>query len=436
MPNQQETVTAPTARDDRLRTDAPSRSGSDGGVDVGGGRILPSGGGSLSPFDYLPWNDPDFERDPYPWFARAQAEVPVMRDTDGTFVVLKYDDILEHGKRPVMSVEPGWEKAGPWSIARQSVIAQDPPKHTQLRRQTSKWFTPKAVREWVTTTAAATNDILDAATGDVLDGWWDLSAVPTHRTMCRVLQFADDDAVGVVHDMADTMPMLSALPREGTIDLAANGFDRLAHRVTPMLDAKRQAAGDGLADALLAAQSRGDMTDEETRATTLLLYSLGHMDVGYAIAAGLHIFARLPHVWNDFRTDPSARDAIVNEIVRYDPPELSFYRVPTEDVTIRGTDIPAGSSVRFVIAAANRDPEVFTDPHAFDYHRPLEHSHNLSFGVGPHSCMGQVISRAEARTVFEVLAARVRRLELAGPVRMDNTDFSRHFTALPLRLIP
>ncbi|WP_197417641.1 cytochrome P450 [Mycobacterium sp. GA-2829] len=406
-----------------------------GALDVNVGRALPPGDGTLTAYEYLPWDHAEFERDPYPWFARAQAEVPVLRDTDGTFVVLRYADVLEFGKRPAMSVEPGWEKAGPWSIARQSVIAQDPPKHTQLRRQTSKWFTPKAVENWVATTAAVTNAVLDAASGDLVDGWWDLSAVPTHHTMCRVLQFAADDVVGVVHDMADTMPMLSALPRAGTIDKAADGFDRLARRVAPMLAAKRDTVGDGLADALLAAEQRGEITDEEARATTLLLYSLGHMDVGYAIAAGLHVFARLPEVWNDFRRDPSARDAIINEIIRYDPPELSFYRVPTADVTIGGVDIPAGSTVRFMIAAANRDPEVFTDPHVFNHRRPAEQSRNLSFGIGPHSCLGQVLSRAEAKAVFEVLAGRFRRIELAGPVGMDNTDFSRHFTTLPLRLI-
>src|SRR5262249_9187059 len=157
----------------------------------------------------------------------------------------------------------------------------------------------------------------------------------------------------VVHDMADTMPMLSSLPREGTIEQAAGGFDRLGRRVTPMLDAKRQRPGDGLAHALLAAPQRGDITHQEARAATSLLCSLGHMDVGYAIAAGLHLFAQLPEVWNDFRSDVAARDAIINEIIRYDPPELNFYRVPSEDVTIRGVDIPAGSTVRFVIAAGN-----------------------------------------------------------------------------------
>lgn len=406
-----------------------------GGIDINVARELTPGDGTLSAYDYLPWNTPEFDRDPYPWFARAQREAPILRDTDGTFVVLRYSDIVEFGKHPSMSVQPGWDKAGPWSIARQTVIAQDPPEHTRLRRQTNKWFTPKIVQRWVTTTAAVTNEVLDARSGDIVDGWSQLSALPTHRTMCRVLQMADDNVEQVVHDMADTMPMLAARPRPGTVELAADGFARLARRVTPMLDAKRRERGNGLADALLDAAARGDISEDEAEATTLLLYSLGHMDVGYAVAAGLHVFAQLPEVWNDFRHNPSTRDAIVNEIIRYDPPELSFYRAPTEDVTIGDTNIPAGSTIRFVIAAANRDPAVFTDPQMFDYDRPIEQSRNLSFGLGVHSCVGQVISRAEARTVFEVLASRFRRIELAGTVTMENTDFSRHFKSLPLRLV-
>jgi cytochrome P450 len=334
-----------------------------------------------------------------------------------------------------MSVEPGWDRAGPWAVAGQTVIGSDVPDHTRLRRQTNKWFTPKIVKEWVTTTAAVTAELLDGMDGDTLDGWHDLSVIPTHRTMCRVLQFGDDDAAGVMEEMASTMPMLSARPRPGTVEMAEAGFSKLARRVAPMLDRKRDLPGDGLADSLLEAHRRGDISESEMRATTLLLYGLGHMDVGYIIAAGLRIFAELPDVYDAFRNEPDVRDAVVNEVVRYDPPELSFYRVTTEDVTIRSVDIPARSSIRFVLAAANRDPEVFTDPQRFDHRRPMEQSRNLSFGLGPHSCIGQVISRAEARTVFETVATRFHRIELAEPVVMDNTDFSRHFKKLRLRFL-
>ncbi|MGV0807955.1 cytochrome P450 [Mycolicibacterium setense] len=405
-----------------------------GGIRINVERALPAGNGDLSAYDYLPWDDPDFERDPYPWYARAQAEVPVLRDDTGSFVISRYDDIMEFGKHPAMSVEPGWDLAGPWSVARETVIGRDVPEHTRLRRQTNKWFTPKIVREWATTTAAVTNEVIDRMRSDTLDGWHDLSLIPTHRTMCRVLGFPDDDAEGVMAEMAATMPMLSARPRPGTLEVAEVGFGKLAERVNPLIEAKRTTPGNGLADALLEAQSRAEMSESEMRATILMLYSLGHMDVGYIIAAGLSILAQLPDVYDAFRRRPEVRDAIINEIVRYDPPELSFYRVTTDDVAIRGTEIAAGSTIRYLLAAANRDPEVFTDAQRFDYTRPMEQSRNLSFGMGVHSCVGQVISRAEARTVFEVVASRFRRIELAEPVEMDNTDFSRHFTKLTLRL--
>lgn len=371
-----------------LRSQAPARYGAIGiNVDA----ALPTIDGDLSAYDYLPWDDPEFERDPYPWYARVQAEVPVLRDDSGVYVVSRYSDIAEFAKHPAMSVEPGWDRAGPWAIASQTVIGRDVPDHTRLRRQTNKWFTPKIVREWVATTAAVTAEILDGMDGDTLDGWHDLSVIPTHRTMCRVLQFADDDAAGVMQEMAETMPMLSARPRPATLDMAEEGFRKLAQRVCPMVDRKRDTHGDGLADALLEAQRRGDISEDERHATTLLLYALGHMDVGYIIAAGLRIFAELPHVYDDFRNEPTLRDAIINEIVRYDPPELSFYRVTTEDITIRSVDIPTGSTIRFLLAAANRDPEVFTAPQTFDHRRPVEQSRNLSFGIGVHSCIGQVI---------------------------------------------
>lgn len=405
-----------------------------GGVAVNAFTPLPPGDGTLSAYDYLPWDNPEFERDPYPWFDRALKEAPVLRDDTGAYVVLRYDDVMEFGKQPIMSVEPGWDKAGPWSVARQTVIGRDVPDHTRLRRQTNRWFTPKIVKEWIKTTAQATNDVLDAVTDGTVDGWHDLSVIPTHRTMCNILKFPADDAAGVMKDMAKTMPMLAAIPRSGTLEMAESGFTRLTERVAPMLDAVRQDPSDGLASALLEAHQRGDISEEEMHATTLLLYSLGHMDVGYLIAAGLNIFAELPEVYAEFRNNPDSRDAIVNEIIRYDPPELSFYRTPTEDVTIRSVNIPAGSTIRFVLAAANRDPFTFNDPHRFDHRRPMEQSRNLSFGVGVHSCAGQVISRAQARTIFETVASRFRRIEHAGSVEMDNTDFSRHFTKLPLRL--
>ena len=405
-----------------------------GGVALNAFRQLPEGAGKLSAYEYYPWDDPEFERDPYPWYARAQKEVPVLLDDSGTFVISRYDDVMEFGLMPCMSVEPGWDAAGPWAIAKSTIIGRDEPDHTRLRRHTNKWFAPKAVKEWISTTAAVTNEILDEMDGETIDGWRELAVFATHRTMCRVLQATDDGALDVMAEMFDTMPMLSARPRPGTRELAAEGFAKLGARVEAIIEERTLRPAESATNALIDAVRDGTMSSEEMRATMLMLYSLGHMDVGYLVAAGLRVLAELPDVYRVFREDEQSRDAIINEIVRYDPPEFSFYRTTLEDLTIRGIDIPAGSRLRFMIGAANRDPDFFEDPHVFNYRRPQERSKNLSFGLGNHTCAGQGYARAQARVIFETVALRFASMELAGEFETDNTDFSRHFTKLPLRL--
>ena len=412
-----------------------SLAGTFGGLNISSPVELPDGGGKLPVSEYFPWDDPEFERDPYPWFARAQREVPVVYDDGGYFVVTRYQDIVDFGNHPAMSVEPGWDRAGPWNVASATVIGRDEPEHGRLRRQTNKGLSPKAVSTLMPTTRSLTEQVLDSRPGDTIDGWHDLALIVTHRTMCHLLQVPDGAASEVMHDMASTMPMLAARPREGTREEAAVGFGNLGSRIDALIDEKRKSPGDGLADVLLEAERNGEISEDERRATTLLLYSLGHMDVGYAIAAGLNIFAELPDVFDDYREKPELRDAIINEIIRYDPPELSFYRTVLESITIGGVDIPADSSVRFVLAAANRDPEAFDAPQMFDHHRSTTRSQILSFGYGTHGCIGQRLSRSQARTIYDTLADRYRRLELTAPVETSNTDFSRHFTKLPLRLV-
>lgn len=397
---------------------------------------VPTGQRATPTGEFLPWDDAEFLLDPYPWFAKVQAEHPVFLDPSGTYVVTRYADVVEFGPHPAMSVEPGWDTAGPWAMARDTIIGRDDPDHAKLRRQTTRWFAPKLVREWMSTTAAVAEEVLDGWTGDTIDGWHQLSVLPTHRTMCRVLQVPDDDVDSVKEAMEQSMPMLRVHTRPGELEMAERAFAFLVERVDGFLEARAAAPGDGLTDSLLAAAERGEITKDEMRATLLMFYGLGHMDVGYAVASCLLTLAQRPDVFQAYRTQPDMRDKIVNEVIRLDPPELSFYRTTTERLEISGVEIPAGSSVRFMVGAANRDPEAFPDPHQFDFTRPTEPSRIMSFGVGPHSCAGQGISRAQARTILEVVTSRYTGLELAGEVVMDNTDFSRHFKQLPLRLLP
>jgi cytochrome P450 len=105
-------------------------------------------------------------------------------------------------------------------------------------------------------------------------------------------------------------------------------------------------------------------------------------------------------------------------VLRFDSSVIHWRRRTRVAVTLSGVDIPADANVLVSIGAANRDPEVFADPDRFDIHRPNAHEH-LSFGSGPHLCLGAPLARLEARVVLEELSAALPRLRLTPGQSFD-----------------
>lgn len=386
--------------------------------------------------EYLPWKDPELRVDPYPFYARAQAEAPVSRDEDGTYVLTKFEDLMHYGRLPSVIIAPEWEKAGAWRVLKDMALGHDEPDHTRLRRLTSKWLTPKRIQDWVKITAAVTDEILDRVGADGLVDGSDIAVEATHITVCRLLQVPEDDIESVRREMRKAMPVLSAVPDASDFEACEEAHEYMRARTAFLIEHKRAHPGDGLLDHLLALQDSGEMTEAEAFATTLFFYFVGHMDASYLISSGLQLFTRRPDIFDAFRAEPDVRQAIVTELVRFDAPEPVITRMTTEDLVIRGVHVPAGSVLRLVMGAANHDPDVFDNPHEFDFRRPPEQSRNLTFSFGSHSCQGRLLAEAEVRVVWERIAARYSRIELAAPPVIKNTDASRHYYSLPLRLCP
>ncbi len=386
--------------------------------------------------DYLPWKDPQLRTDPYPFYARAQAEAPVSRDWDGTYVLTKYDDIMHYGRLPSVVIAPEWEKAGAWSILKDMALGRDEPDHTRLKRATGKWLTPKQIKVWLEFTVEIVDEILDRIGDDGLVDGSDLAVEALHRTICRVLQVPADGIEELRREMRDAMFILSAIPDQQDVELCVKGHEYMRRRTAELIDFKRANPGDGLLDELLRLEDTGEMTKEEVFATTLFFWQVPHMDASYLASSGLHMFVRRPELFDTFRANPALRDAMVTELVRYDAPEPVITRATTEDLTIRGVHVPAGSSLRLVLGAANRDPDVFDNPHEFDYTRPPEQSRSLTFSFGSHSCQGKLLAQSQIRVIWERIAARYSRVELDSEPVIKNTDASRHYYTLPLRLIP
>lgn len=385
--------------------------------------------------DYFPWRSPELRADPYPFYARALSEAPVTVDDDGTFVLTKHEDLMHYGRLPSVRIRPEWARAGDWDFLLDMAVGHDEPRHTQLRRLTAPWFTPKRVREWLKITEEVTDEILDRVGDDgIIDGS-DLAVEATHLTVCRVLQVAEDDIANVRRYMREAMPVLSAVPGPEEFAACAQAHEYLRKRSADLIQHARANTSGGLLQALLGAEARGELSPAETHATFLFIYFVGHMDASYLTSRGLQLFAERPDLFETFRSTPEVHEAMVTELARLDAPEPVITRATTEDLVIRGVEIPAGSVLRLLLGAANHDPDVFTDPDEYDFRRPSQQSRHLTFSFGTHSCQGRLLAEAEIRVIWERVALRYSRIELVDKPELMTTDASRHYLTLPLRLV-
>lgn len=385
--------------------------------------------------ELFPWNDKAFRANPYPWYERARRTEPVYLTPEGTYVVTRYDDAMHYGKLPCMSIiEPGAD-GHPWRAFENTVLWLEPSAHTRMRRLTNRTFTPKMNAQWITTTRDFTNATLDRlAPGEVIDAHFDLGVLPTHATMCRILDMPTGEVEKMFWALWDAMLINASDPVEGTLDKSAAGLKFMFEHTEEHLRAKQHTPGSGLVDDLLAAHELGELSWREVLETTVLLYMSGGPNPAYLIGSGFKLFAERPDLMRAYRDNPDARTRFVNELARLNPVELIITRFPTEDIEIRGVPIPAGSCVKFPIGAANRDPDVFVDPDEFDYERPVDPSRNLTFSLGTHTCAGKLISLAETETILSAVADRYSRVELAGEPLEVRTDRLVIFDKLPITL--
>jgi hypothetical protein len=123
----------------------------------------------------------------------------------------------------------------------------------------------------------------------------------------------------------------------------------------------------------------------------------------------------------------------VEEVLRYAAPVQNTFRWFAEDTVLHGTPVRRGKFVVLLIGGANRDPEVFDEPHTFDVTRANAREH-LSFGSGPHYCLGAVLARMEGETGLRMLFEWFPDLATAGPPRRRPTRIIPGFAELPVRL--
>jgi cytochrome P450 len=193
----------------------------------------------------------------------------------------------------------------------------------------------------------------------------------------------------------------------------------------------RTGAGPSLLGAMARAEEAGDrLTEQELYANANLLLTAGHETTTNLIGNGVLALLRHPDELDKLRADLSLLPGAIEEMLRYDSPVQFTHRVATEDVAVGDKLIRRGQFVYLLLAAANRDPARFPDPDRLDITR--KDNHHVSFGQGPHFCLGAPLARLEALTAFGTLLRRFPTLRLAT----DRLEYRQTFNLRGLQTLP
>ncbi|WP_053697342.1 cytochrome P450 family protein [Streptomyces sp. NRRL F-5755] len=387
-----------------------------------------------------PMESPEFFRDPYPLLAALRERGPVQQVRSGphgaTWLVTGWAEARTALAEPRLSKDttryfadkPSKRNLAPAVSA--TMLATDPPDHTRLRRLAVKAFTPAAVAR------------LEPRVAEIADGLLD--------------RMADGGgSADLVEDFAVPLPIevigdLLGVPREDRPALrrwsnglfaagAPDSIDAASHAISDYMTeliAKKRAEGTGadLLTELIAARDEGDRLSEfELVSLAVLLVVAGHETTTNLIGNGALALLQDDALRTRLRQDPALIPDAVEELLRYDSPiTTATFRYAAEPLTLGGAEIAAGDVVLVSPGAANRDPARFPDP---DTVTPGRSAGHLSFGHGPHHCLGAPLARLEARIAFRALLTRFPDLRLAvppGELPWRHTRLMRGLSHLPV----
>jgi cytochrome P450 len=191
---------------------------------------------------------------------------------------------------------------------------------------------------------------------------------------------------------------------------------------------------DDLISELIAAEEEGDRLSEMECVNLVSAVLVGGVDTTQAqLAHGIRLFAEHADQWSLMAEDPSLAPAAAEEVLRYEPITPFTARIALEDIEYRDVTFPGGTLLFASSASANRDPEGYEEPGRFDITAERGRAKPLTFGAGPHFCLGANLARAELQVAFAFLAPRMPDLRLDGEPRYDTPLGIYALDELPIR---
>ena len=361
--------------------------------------------------------------DPYELYAELRRNAPVCwvdREGGGFWAVTTHPEVSSVGADPVGFCSSRGiliDEIGTTYDAPPTMMHTDPPQHTRYRRLVQPGFKPSMVRlmeAGVTAKAAALIDPIQA--GVAIDVVQELSVPFPLQVICELLGVDGSQWPRFFEWSEAVIPGESERSEEERGVLQIEMWEYLIG----VAEARRSAPADDLVSVLAnvggGGGGGGDQLSEAELAMFLIqLLVAGNETTRNLISGGLVALSERSDQWAALRADRTLIPGAVEELLRWTTPVISFMRTATAPTAIRGQAVAEGDPVLLVYASANRDEAVFGED--ADELRIERHPNpHVSFGFGPHFCLGAALARLEARVVLDLLLDRFESLEPAGPV--------------------
>jgi cytochrome P450 len=384
---------------------------------------------------------PEFYVDPYPTYRALREHEPVKRLPNGSYFLTRYDDLVSAYKSTRLFSSDKRREFAPkygdsllYEHHTTSLVFNDPPAHTRVRRLIMGALSPRAIAEMEPDLIALVDRLLDglAAKGSVeLIGDF-ASAIPV-----QVIGNLLDVPMEEREPLRDwSLAILGALEPVIGPDVFARGNEAVKDFLAylEILVARRRAKPGNPERDVLTRLIQGEDNGERLTARELLhncifLLNAGHETTTNLIGNGLVALSGNPTQKQRLIDNPAMTKTAIEEILRFESSNQLGNRMTTEPVELGGIKLAAGTPVTLCIGAANRDPAQFADPEDLNVGRtPNRH---LAFGTGAHQCAGMALARLEGAIAISRFLARFPGYALsAPPVRGGRVRF-RGFLSVP-----
>ena len=323
-----------------------------------------------------------------------------------------------------------------------SLVSMDPPEHMKYRVLTQGYFMPKSLRkleaqirdiacefvEKMLSTGGECDFLTEVALNYPLRVIMSIFGVPIEdeAIMLKLTQelFGAQDP-----DVSGAADVLSAEAQAEYLARTVEGFHEYFRTLS---DARRDNPRDDLSSVIANAKVDGQPISEQAEmGYYITVATAGHDTTSTSTAIAMAQLARHPHEFQKVKSDPSLIPGLVDEAIRWATPIKSFMRSAAEDIDVSGQRLSKGDWIMLCYGSGNRDESVFDAPDSFR----VDRSPNpyISFGHGPHICLGMHLAKLEMRILFEELLPRLKSVELNGHLKMIPSLFISGPKALPIR---